>query len=106
MSQQERRLCIRTRDSTDWRSGRSGITVTVADTGSGMSADTISQIFMPFFTTKGSKGTGLGLWISREIIDRHHGSLKVRSHQAAHASGTMFTLFLPSGNPQPSQENR
>jgi signal transduction histidine kinase len=60
-----------------------------------MSSDTISHIFEPFFTTKGSKGTGLGLWISREIIGRHKGSLKVKSRQAPHRSGTVFTLMLP-----------
>jgi signal transduction histidine kinase len=97
MSEKERRLSIRSRESTDWRTGRSGVTLTIADTGSGMSADTISHIFEPFFTTKGSKGTGLGLWISREIIDRHRGWLKVKSRQAAHYSGTVFTLFLPCG---------
>jgi signal transduction histidine kinase len=104
MSQEERRLMIRSRESTDWRTGRSGITLTVADTGSGMSADTISRISEPFFTTKGNKGTGLGLWISREIIDRHRGWLRVKSRQAAHCSGTVFTLFLPSENqPYPQQ---
>ena len=95
LSGTERRLLIRSRDSTDWRTGRSGVTLTIADTGSGMSGDTISHVFEPFFTTKGNKGTGLGLWISREIIDRHQGSLKVKSRQAAHFSGTVFTLFLP-----------
>jgi signal transduction histidine kinase len=95
MSKKERRLFIRSRESTDWRTGRSGVTITVADTGSGMSADTTSRIFEPFFTTKGNKGTGLGLWISREIIERHQGSLKVKSRQSAHWSGTVFTLFLP-----------
>jgi signal transduction histidine kinase len=95
MSGEERRLLIRSRNSTDWRTGRSGVTLTIADTGSGMSTDTIPNIFEPFFTTKGSKGTGLGLWISREIIDRHQGSLKVKSRQSTHCSGTVFTLFLP-----------
>jgi signal transduction histidine kinase len=95
MSQKDRRLLIRSRESTDWRTGRGGVTLTVADTGSGMSADTISRIFEPFFTTKGNNGTGLGLWISREIMERHRGSLKVKSRRAAHCSGTVFTLFLP-----------
>ena len=95
MSKKERRLLIRSRESTDWRTGRSGITLTVADTGSGMSDDTISRIFEPFFTTKGNKGTGLGLWISREIIDRHQGSLRMKSSQGEHHSGTVFTIFLP-----------
>ena len=95
MSQKERRLLIRSRDSTDWRTGRRGVSLTVADTGSGMSADTISRIFEPFFTTKGNKGTGLGLWISREIIERHRGSLRVKSRHTTHCSGTVFVLFLP-----------
>jgi signal transduction histidine kinase len=63
-----------------------------------MSDETISNIFEPFFTTKGTKGTGLGLWISREIIERHRGSLKVKSSQTAQCSGTVFTIFLPSGS--------
>jgi signal transduction histidine kinase len=94
-SRHDRRLIIRSQDSTDWRTGRSGVSVTVADTGSGMSADTMSRIFEPFFSTKGNKGTGLGLWISREIISRHGGSLKVRSSQSQQSSGTVFTIFLP-----------
>jgi signal transduction histidine kinase len=98
MSDGERRLMIRSRDCTDWKSGRSGVALTVADTGSGMSDETISNIFEPFFTTKGTKGTGLGLWISREIIERHRGSLKVKSSQTAQCSGTVFTIFLPSGS--------
>ncbi len=92
MSHQERRLLIRTRDGTDWRTGRSGVRLTVADTGSGMSADTIAHISEPFFTTKEDKGTGLGLWISREIIDRHEGSFRVKSRLH---SGSVFTVFLP-----------
>jgi signal transduction histidine kinase len=98
MSRDERRLIIRSRDCTDLRTGRSGVKLTVADTGSGISADIISRIFEPFFSTKGNKGTGLGLWISREIIGRHGGSLKVRSSQSPHSSGTVFTVFLPRGS--------
>ena len=66
--------------------------LTVADTGSGMSADTIAHLSEPFFTTKDDKGTGLGLWISREIIDRHEGSFRVKSRLH---SGSVFTVFLP-----------
>jgi signal transduction histidine kinase len=106
LSATERRLLIRSRDSTDWRTGRSGVTLTIADTGSGMSGDTISHVFEPFFTTKGNKGTGLGLWISLEIIDRHRGSLKVKSRQAAHGSGTVFTLFLPCEQPCNEELNK
>jgi signal transduction histidine kinase len=75
--------------------------LTIADTGSGISAEAISRIFEPFFTTKGNKGTGIGLWISREITERHRGELKVKSRQAEHGSGTVFTLFLPSKSNPP-----
>ena len=95
MSGNERRLAIRTREATNRKTGQASVIVTIADTGSGMSSDTISHIFEPFFTTKGSKGTGLGLWISREIVERHRGSLKMKSRQAEGRSGTVFTLMLP-----------
>jgi signal transduction histidine kinase len=89
------RLLVRSRAATDWKTGHTGIVITVADTGSGMSADTLSKIFEPFFTTKSVNGTGLGLWISHEIVERHGGVLKVRSRKSEKASGTVFTLFLP-----------
>ena len=89
------RLSIRSREGVDWRTGRRGVVLTVADTGAGMSAYTLSRLFEPFFTTKGIRGTGLGLWISKEIVDRHRGVLKVRSSQSKSAHGTVFSLFLP-----------
>jgi PAS domain S-box-containing protein len=88
-------LYLRTRLATHWRSGESGITITVADTGSGMDARTRTKLFDAFFTTKGVIGTGLGLWVSKEIIDRHRGSIQVRSSQSSVHHGTVFVLFLP-----------
>ncbi len=90
------RLLARSRESTDWKTGRKGVVITIADTGPGMSPETLSKIFEAFFTTKGNNGTGLGLWISQEIVGRHGGSIKVRSSQCSNASGTVFSLFLPS----------
>ncbi len=95
MSPKGGRLLIRSREGRDWKTGRLGVVLTVADTGSGMSPYTLSKIFEPFFTTKGNQGNGLGLWISREIVDRHRGVLKVRSRQLPECSGTAFVLFLP-----------
>ena len=89
------RLLIRTREVTDWATDRLGVQITLADTGSGMTQQTLQHIYKPFFTTKGLAGTGLGLWLSREIVARHQGILKVRSSQRAGASGTVFSLFLP-----------
>lgn len=90
------RLIIRSRNATEWKTGRAGVTLTVADAGCGISPETLARIFEPFFTTKHDTGTGLGLWICREIAERHHGTLQVRSRQASAYSGTVFKLFLPS----------
>ena len=89
------RLLIRSRDATDWRTGVRGVVMTIADTGSGISANTRHNLFKPFFTTKGLAGTGLGLWVSAEIVARHQGRLTVRSRQRPELSGTVFQFFLP-----------
>ena len=89
------RLLIRSREATHPTTGAPGLVLTVADTGTGMSPATRKKIYAPFFTTKGIGGTGLGLWVSSEIVARHHGSLRVRSSGREPDHGTVFTLFLP-----------
>lgn len=95
MSKSSGRMVIRTREATQWRSGAKGVVITVADTGTGMSPETEAKIYKAFYTTKGIAGTGLGLWVSSEIVDRHHGKLLVRSRMTPESSGTVFELFLP-----------
>jgi PAS domain S-box-containing protein len=73
--------------------GSSTIMVTVADTGQGMSRETTKRIFEPFFTTKGIAGTGLGLWVSAEIVTKHGGKFRVRSRDGA---GTAISIFFPA----------
>jgi PAS domain S-box-containing protein len=89
------RLVVRSRNGTDWRTGREGLILTVADQGGGISRSVLRKMFEPFFTTKEFRGTGLGLWISSEIVHRHNGALRVRSSQRAGRSGTVFSVFLP-----------
>ena len=89
------RLEIRSRAGTDWRSGRVGLILTFADTGMGINPETQKRLFEAFFTTKGIGGTGLGLWISSEIMERHRGRILIRSSQQAGHRGTVVTLFLP-----------
>ena len=89
------RLIIRSRVATDWKSGRKGLVLMVADTGQGIAPDAKRRIFEPFFTTKGYSGNGLGLWISAEIMARHQGGIHVRSSQGARHHGTVVALFLP-----------
>ncbi len=69
----------------------------MADTGTGIEANARERIFEAFFTTKQVTGTGLGLWVSHEIILKHHGLVHVRSRPASAGgrSGTVFQLFLP-----------
>jgi len=90
------RLLLRSRCCRDWNTGKNGVCLTVADTGTGIHPDVRKKIFEPFFTTKGQSGTGLGLSVSLEIVRRHSGLLRFRSRQTPHGSGTVFTLFLPS----------
>jgi PAS domain S-box-containing protein len=89
------RLLVREREATNWRTGETGVSITIADDASGMSPAVQARIFNPFFTTKGVTGTGLGLWVSKEIVQRHRGVLNVRSSQSPNHHGTVFTLFLP-----------
>jgi signal transduction histidine kinase len=95
MSAQGGQLFLRTRDGSDKTTGRDGLVFTIADTGPGMTRETSLRIFEAFFTTKGVSGTGLGLWISRDIVERHRGSVRLRSSQRANRHGTIFTVFLP-----------
>lgn len=88
-------LLLRTREGHDWITGEPGLIMTIADTAAGMSDKVLKRIMEPFFTTKGEAGTGLGLWVSSEIIKRHRGQLQVRSRTGATIHGTIFTLFLP-----------
>ena len=62
-----------------------------------MNPEACKRAFEAFFTTKESTGTGLGLWVSLEIVMKHHGSIRVRSRTAAEGrrSGTVFRFFIP-----------
>ena len=101
-------LLIRAERSHCWKNGRTGVRVVVGDTGSGMSAEVRARIFEPFFTTKLATGTGLGLWVTQDIMEKHQGSIVVRSRCALperETSGTVFMLFFPDrGVEQPAAE--
>jgi PAS domain S-box-containing protein len=88
------RLVLRTRDQRNWRTGQPGVRVTIADSGHGMEEQVRRRLFEPFFTTKGDNGTGLGLWVSREIVAKHHARLRVKSRQGER-SGTVFSIWFP-----------
>jgi PAS domain S-box-containing protein len=74
---------------------RKGMRVTVLDTGGGIPLGVRRNLFAPFYTTKGEKGTGLGLWVSRGIIEKHEGTVYLHSSIEPGKSGTAFSVFLP-----------
>ena len=84
-------LLLRVRPATDWRTHAQGVRITIADRGDGMSTETQARMYEAFYTTKGTGGSGLGLWVTANIIRKHEGSIRVRSKE----TGTVFSLFLP-----------
>ena len=72
-----------------------GIRISLADSGHGIAASNLPRIFEPFFSTKEINATGLGLWITRGIVERHCGNISIRSSVRPGNSGTVFAIFLP-----------
>lgn len=93
-------LQLRTQDRRHARDGAPGVAISIFDTGCGIDNATIARIWEPFFTTK-AHGTGLGLWVSRDIVKKHGGQMRVRSRKGA---GTLFTIWLPASALAPAAE--
>jgi len=87
-------ILIRARTARSLRSGAEGIRITVADNGIGIPKDVQPQLFLPFFTTKRDVGTGLGLWIAKDLVEKQGGDIRFRSRNRA-PSGTAMSIFLP-----------
>jgi PAS domain S-box-containing protein len=86
-------LTLRVSDANDH--DQAGVRIEIEDTGVGISDADLKRVFEPFFTTKQNTGTGLGLWVARQIIEKHGGSIAVRSQREPGKSGTQFSIFLP-----------
>lgn len=99
-------LCIRISKSHGWKSSsQCGVRITIMDTGTGISQPARKKLFEPFFTTKEDVGTGLGLWITKNIVEKHHGSIRLVSRTGADDHGTAFSIYLPSqSGPGPEQK--
>jgi len=90
------RMYARAAVSREWSGQqRHGLRVTFADNGCGIAAENLRNIFEPFFTTKGSGGSGMGLSLVRDVVQRHGGSVHVRSSTKMGRSGSVFVIFLP-----------
>jgi PAS domain S-box-containing protein len=104
-------LVIRVSQSRDWSNSlQPGVRVTILDTGSGIPCHARKSLFEPFFTTKADVGTGLGLWITKNIVEKHRGNIHFVSRTGQQDHGTAFSIFLPFNMPdnaarQPHGEN-
>ncbi len=76
---------------------RPGVRITIEDQGAGVAEEVRERLFQPFFSTKGEAGTGLGLWVSKGIVQKHDGSIELESRAEPHAHGTAIHVFLPRG---------
>ena len=91
-------LHVRLRPATCPRTHREGLRISVADSGSGFLPQMRKHLFEPFHTSKEVTGTGLGLWISKGIVDKHKGKIQMRTRLEEHypdLHGTLFSLWLP-----------
>jgi PAS domain S-box-containing protein len=90
------KLVLRVSKSCERNNSRvPGVRVTILDTGCGIDPRHRNNIFQPFFTTKADVGTGLGLWITKSIVEKHGGAIHVKSKTGPDAHGTAFSIFLP-----------
>ena len=93
-------ITLRVRASRSWTNfEQAGIRITVADTGLGIASENRGRVFEAFFTTKGQKGVGLGLWVTKTIVEQRGGSIRVHSLKRPDGSGTCFSVFFPNEPP-------
>ena len=98
-------VSIKIANSREWRNGdRVGVRATIFDSGSGIDPAIKPRLFEPFYTTKTDIGTGLGLWLAKELVQKHGGSISVHSSIRTGSSGTAFSVFLPTNPPSLQQK--
>jgi PAS domain S-box-containing protein len=88
-------LILRSRNTVDPETNDHHIRITVSDTGSGMEPSVLARLFEPFFSTKGIGGAGLGLWITKDLVQKNQGSIRVRSRTHCSQSGTVVFMQFP-----------
>jgi PAS domain S-box-containing protein len=97
--EQDGKVSVRARYAHD-NADTLGLRITIADNGAGIAPENMAHIFEPFFSTKETKGTGLGLWVSQGIVQKHGGDIRLRSSRHPEHHGTCFVIFLPVGTAQ------
>jgi signal transduction histidine kinase len=89
------RLIVRCFDTTDQRRQRKGVRILLSDSGAGIAESARAHIFDAFYTTKELKGSGIGLWLTSEVMAKHNGYIRLRSRTEGDYRGTLFDIFLP-----------
>ena len=97
------KLQIQTQETTDAHG--EGVRVVIRDSGTGIPKEHLERIFEPFFTTKGDLGTGIGLWVSRQLIEKHGGHLSAESGTDEKSRGALISIFLPFVSPTTEAED-
>jgi signal transduction histidine kinase len=85
-------------------SAATGVRVNIYDNGPGISLDVRQRLFTPFVSMKGEQGTGLGLWISKGIVEKNGGSIRFRT-STGERHGTCFSVFVPDQAENASEKN-
>jgi PAS domain S-box-containing protein len=83
------------------RASNDGIQIIVRDEGVGIKKEGLERIFEPFFTTKGALGTGIGLWVAKQLVEKRGGQISITSSTEAGNRGTTVTIFIPLAVPPP-----
>jgi PAS domain S-box-containing protein len=99
-SRQHGKIWIRVHATTGSSKLGPGIRIVLADNGGGIPPEIADHVFMPFFTTKADVGTGIGLWVTRNLIEKRGGSIRCRSSQNPSSSGTVMSIFIPNRIPE------
>ena len=100
------KLRVYVREATDWMGQRRGVSISIVDTGIGIRPEDSKRLFQPFFSTKSTKGTGLGLWISKGIVQKYDGMLTCRSYRTQGSRATCFRVFLPVSGAAASEQQK
>ncbi|MGH9485594.1 MAG: two-component system sensor histidine kinase NtrB, partial [Terriglobales bacterium] len=99
-------LAIKVSSAHGWaNSDGAGVLVSILDHGCGIAASALPKIFEPFYTTKQDVGTGLGLWLTQNLVKKHGGSIRVRSWTSPTQRGTVFSVFLPAAKARHQEAN-
>lgn len=94
------KLVIGVRKARRWDTGETGIRISIADNATGIAPEHRGRLFQAFYTTKGEQGTGIGLWMSRNIVQKYGGTMRFHTCSLPGASGTCVSVFLPLAPPR------